>query len=336
MSNNVMKPYPIPQQLRSVYALLLLLGSVSSVSAQAPAPPPVHSLDLLVNDVSARVFVNGFPILSLPDEGNYQRTQKLIPQYLKKGANTIEVRYKPLTPAGGTPPATSRLVAVTLARRDNVDATEARPVMELERIEDAAEAEPNCRTKIRTNDQDTYSVAKRGDGGPSLMRVSLAPVSLLVEQVAGDESLLRLEAQVPDAGLDDLPWVGPVAVVDEAARTAIRGRVAQVRDALANRAYANLATLLDAKYTRVATAMGVPKDEIMAGEVQLLSGLTSTPGFAIKPLDPAQLEFQVLDGFNLVKVQLAAGPPITGGDDDIEFSLDIYFSKIGDEWVIVE
>jgi hypothetical protein len=109
-----------------------------------------------------------------------------------------------------------------------------------------------------------------------------------------------------------------------------------VRDALANRAYANLATLLDAKYTRVATAMGVPKDEIMAGEVQLLSGLTSTPGFAIKPLDPAQLEFQVLDGFNLVKVQLAAGPPITGGDDDIEFSLDIYFSKIGDEWVIVE
>jgi hypothetical protein len=127
-----------------------------------------------------------------------------------------------------------------------------------------------------------------------------------------------------------------VPVVDEAGRTAMRGRVTQVRNALANRAYADLTTVLDAKYTRVAAAMGVPKEEIIAGEVQLLSGLTGTSGFAIKPLDPALLEFQVIEGFNLVKVLLAAGPPITGGDEDIDFSLDIYFSKIGDEWVVVE
>jgi len=313
-------------------ASLLLLLSVAKAQTLAP---PVHLLDVVVNDADAKVFINGFPVLDMPTEGNVQQTNFFLSPFLKKGQNVIELRSTPQVAAGGAVKP-SWLTALRVNKRTNADSEVDLPVFELEHTEDNEQTGLNSVFALSLEGVPAYRSTVAGTGKVHRTDLTLPAGEFLIRPAVEVHDTLHVDLAVEDAALDTLPWIGAEPVLEDLDRNTLRGMVAAVAAAVAERRYEDLALLFDAKYVRLATATGRAKADIIAEELPVLSSLTSTVGFTITPIDPAQLNFGVIAGVNLVRATLGGGPPIRGGSEDIEYSLDLYFSKIAGHWVLVE
>jgi hypothetical protein len=94
--------------------------------------------------------------------------------------------------------------------------------------------------------------------------------------------------------------------------------------------------MMDAKYERMATAMGVLKSELAATEIQILRTLTAAASFQFAPLNAGQLVFETFDDINLVRIKLPDGAAIRGEDASTKFETELYASKLDGIWVLVE
>jgi hypothetical protein len=274
-------------------------------------------------------------LASLPEEENVQQSRFLLSPFLKKGANVIELTAAPQQDAEGKPKE-SHLLNMALLRSADEAAGQNVPLWDLERIQNAVEPEPNSRTTIRLAGEDAFRLAARGTakGCNLLLNADAATANLAPAEDA--VSVLRIEWSASDAALTTLPWIGAAPELQDADKTAIGTAAVAVRDALAAKDFAKFVMLLDGKFARTAEATGAAKQGVVADNVAILTQAMAEADFAIQPLDAAQLQFKGFPGLNLVRVLKDNGPPIRGQGTEIVFSLDLYFSKLNGQWVIVE
>ena len=311
---------------------LFVLAAASIASAQSVAPK-VYELSVLSENKALEIIVNGFPLSRLPEDGNQGSLETLMSPFIKSGSNVIQVNMQPLTSAGGDVDA---LLALRCVSKPDL-ASEARTVVfEVERTDNPEGLQPNARTVVKAAGQDVFRLGAPGSPGGDSVVVDLASQSISFSPSTSGVASLRIDAAFADAPLVSLPWEGEPVDLTEADRAAIRAKIEELHRAVDAADYAEIANLLDAKYSRMATAVGAPKADLIASETAVLSQFIGKPDFVIQPLDPANFVFERVEGVNLVRVTSGADGPIRGADADVQFSITPYFSKVGSEWILVE
>ena len=318
-------------------ALGLTLFAPVSLMAQEAALPAVHLLQTQSVDCQVRVSVNGFPLTTLPGDGNTGDSNGVLSAFLRKGRNTIAYDFEPLAVAGGEAK-TSWLLAGRLVRLADVNAAVQTPVIEFERTEDGAANEPNCTTSVLTAGAETHRLAIVGGGRATEVVIDATSGQVRGGARPGAADLVTLELDIPDCGLDTLPWLEGLPAVPPTPEeiAAMKLLVIAAHEAVVAKDFSELATVLDAKYARRAAALGQVKAEIVAEDVTTLAALLGGAGFQMTPLDPAAIQFEMVGTLNLAKAVVNGQSPLRGSDGEIDFSLDLYFSKSGGQWIVVE
>jgi hypothetical protein len=313
--------------------LLTLFLAIGNTAHAQEAVPKIYELSVLSENKNVRIVVNGFPLATLPDEGNQGSLETLLSPFLKTGANELRVETTPLVSAGGDVDA---VLAFRCASKPTIDSDERTIEFEVERTDNPASEQPNARTVVRLAGNDLYRLNFPGSATGDAITVDFPARTIASGPGADGISRIAIAVDFADAPLAALPWDGPEVVLDDADRAAILTKIAAFHQAISNRDFAEIAVQLDAKYTRISTAVGVAKADLIASETALLSQFLGKPGFVVKPLDSAALVFEPVPGINLVRVTSATGGAIQGADADVEFSVAPYFSKSGADWILVE
>jgi hypothetical protein len=311
---------------------LFLLAFATFASAQ-PVAPKIYELSLLSENKALEIIVNGFPLSTLPESGNQGGLETLLSPFLKSGPNLIKVDMRPLASAGGD--ADSLLVLRCVSRADLN--SEARTVVfEVERTDNPENDQPNARTTVKVADQGLFRLGSPGGASGDSVVIDISSPSISFAKGSNGVAALRINANFDDAPLVSLPWEGDPVDPTEADRAAMRAKLEQLHRAVDDADYTGIANLLDAKYSRMATAVGAPKADLIASETAVLSQFIGKPDFVIEPFNPAALVFEGVAGVNLVRVTSGSDGPIRGADGEVQFSITPYFSKVGSEWVLVE
>lgn len=142
--------------------------------------------------------------------------------------------------------------------------------------------------------------------------------------------------ELPQAPLTDLPWLTPAVIPNAEDIEAIKQIVIAYHQALLNEDWPAVNNLLDSKYTRIATGTGVVKQEAISTNINTLQTIFASDGFALSPITVAELTVSHIQPLSLVKVDKAGAAPISGSGNQLELTTDVYLSKIGTEWHIVE
>lgn len=311
----------------------LIVLSVAAIASAQPVAPKVYELSVFSENKALEFIVNGFPLSRLPEFGNQGSLETLLSPFIKSGVNVIEVNMQPLTSAGGDVDA---LLALRCVSKPDFDSDARTTVFEVERTDNPTNSQPNARTVVKVAGQDVFRLGFPGGAGGDSVVVDLPSQSLASSPRTNGVASLRINVVFADAPLVSLPWEGDPVDLTEADRAAMRAKLEQLHRAVDDADYAGIANLLDAKYARMATAVGAPKADLIASETAVLSQFIGKPDFVIEPFNPAALVFEPVAGVNLVRVTAGSDGPIRGADGEVQFSITPYFSKVGGEWVLVE
>lgn len=316
-----------------ILLMILVLPSVIPATAQVA----VDSLAVLVENNNAVVRVNNFPLLAMPEDGNQGVSDALLSPFLRRGSNEVSVTLTPmLNGEGGR--VSDRLFSLRISRQADMDTEERVVRTEVEQTVNEGTEEPNHRTRfLAAGEEEIHSLRSRGNGKMHHIRFD-SVTSAIETQLSADSSgtvTIRTEgtgAHLPVA----LPWDGAKPVLDDSDRTTLRALATSLHTAFVAKDFNGIILMMDAKYNRMATAMGVLKSELAATEIQILKTLTAAASFQFAPLDAGQLVFETFDGINLVRIKLPDGAAIRGEDASTSFETELYASKLDGIWVLVE
>jgi len=312
--------------------ICLLLASVMSLTAQVA----VDTLAVLVENNHAVVRVNNFPLLVLPEDGNQGVTDALLSPFLRRGSNEVSVTLTPmLNEEGGR--VSDRLFSLRISRQAEINSEDRVVQTDVEQTVNEGTEEPNHRTRFLAGEEEVHSLRSRGDGKMHHIRFDSLTGALETELSANSSGTITIRMDGTGDHLPEaLPWDGAKPVLDDSDRTALRALVSSLHAAFVAKDFNNIILMMDAKYNRMASALGVLKSDLAVEEIRILTTITAAASFQFAPLDVGQLVFETFDGINLVRIKLPDGAAIRGEDASTTFEMELYASKLDGTWVLVE
>ncbi len=312
--------------------ICLVLPSVIPATAQVA----VDSLAVLVENNNAVVRVNNFPLLALPEDGNQGVSDTLLSPFLRRGSNEVSVTLTPMLKGEGGR-VNDRLFSLRISRQADMDTEERVVRTEAEQTVNEGTEEPNHRTRFLAGGDEVHSLRSRGDGKMHHIRFDSVTSAMETQLSVDSSGTITISTEGTGAHLPvALPWDGAKPVLDDSDRTALRALATSLHTSFVAKDFNGIILMMDAKYDRMATAMGVLKSELAATEVQILRTLTAAASFQFAPLNPRELVFETFDGINLVRIKLPDGAAIRGEDASTQFETELFASKIDGIWVLVE
>jgi hypothetical protein len=320
-------------------ATLILL----CMPTQIFSSPVEHALYSLGENSKFMVTLNGFPVMDKLANPLTGSTSAVVSHYVIKGENSVEIRFLDDEMVEGPEPAI--LDPSSFRLRLEAFAEQKRSlVIQLDRdLHSFEEPAGLHRMQLMFTSPEGPEFEHRLDfrsrSAPG-MTISADRSSYTFQQPDEGQGpgVIRFSLFVGDFPLETLPWLTPKSNLDPQGEAAIRQIVTNLRDNLANQNSAALVTAFQHKLARVATASGRTTASLEEDLLGFYNGkLFVSPGFTVAPLDEADLIFVEFGDLNLVRVNFADGrDPINADSAELKFSIPLFFSKIDNQWVIVE
>jgi len=318
---------------RRLLSLLAVLLAVLSGARAQDEDVTVYGAEFFTSDAVVEVKINGFPFATLPVEGNQSSDESFIGRFLKSGRNQIELIQRPFAAEGEDPPP-AHLFFVELRTFDNAE--EFKVISRVERITDATAEEPSRRTAVVFDDGIEALLRTKNADGDSLVVADADTRSTLHQPGVG--ALSKVHLLFTGIGLTEavLPWELPFTPPTPEEIGEMRTRVVALRNAIAvGNAFA-IDEILQEKHRRYALSIGQTEAEVSAVTQEVLEATRLAAGFELDPLQAVDIEFFAYPGLNLIQARKAGAPAISGRGVEIEYAFAPYFSKIDDNWVLIE
>jgi hypothetical protein len=322
---------PVRGSLAFCLGVIVIFAAARNGLAQEPSL--YYTAQLAAENVMVDLKVNGFPVERLPSEGTQGAKGSLLGSFIKQGVNSIELQITPMLD-GGAAELRRHLLDLEVFESLALGAERAR-TLQVSRITDLDEQQPNKRTEFRKQDEIETVLRKPGGGARGLLSWNQGSGAMSYTS-GGAAEQIQITVTLPRATLVSLPWQTPQPALDGAAITAIRAKVADLHTALSAKDWPAVEALLDAKLQRQSTAFGIPRSQVFTGTLESLDEIFFSDGFALAALVPTDLVITAVDDINLFKVTVEGGDPIRGEGGEYGYSMPLFFSWIDGAWEIVE
>ncbi|HSH09271.1 MAG TPA: hypothetical protein VK995_02715 [Oceanipulchritudo sp.] len=301
---------------------------------------PLYGLQIIPTRAKTVVTINDFPFAQtshLEDTTSSGR----INRFLKRGENVIRIE---IDDSVMTQPVdeneAAQYLRVELQRRENLDEqTVPERLFRVERQIDMGDKDEEITMEFLT--------VSTGEGdreykGPLAQRselvVNLETHSIDYSQVPPPApSVVEIRFTLADFPLLELPWQQGSGTPDAIQLESIQDKVANIYAAYKARNANAVVTHFQNKLQRMSIAQGIPTTELGGylheSYVQILFTIS---GLEFSSFSAESVGVESYPNLNLVRAVVDGGAPIRASGDGWEFNLNLYFSQVGGEWVLVE
>ncbi|MFP4028578.1 MAG: hypothetical protein ACLFWL_12365 [Candidatus Brocadiia bacterium] len=144
----------------------------------------------------------------------------------------------------------------------------------------------------------------------------------------------------------NMPWTRGELFdeVTEEMKKSLRRQVERIHAAMAEKRASEAANLMSGKAEAVSVLMGISEEESKQQLIRHLSGLMDSEHWAIKPL-PDRMRFKLVNN-RVIRAESKDGKPLIKGEEKVEgpdkfaagkgeIDMELFFSKLDGEWIIV-
>jgi hypothetical protein len=325
-------------QRNKILALFIVIMMVNSICAQEEVP--LYGLYVVPSKAETVVTLNGFPFAETHYDQDISSSGR-VNRFLKQGENIIRIEFDDTKMAlPENEDETSLFLLVELKSRANYDEESIEEsIFRVERQVDFGTKGENPRKEfitIQTVDGDQEVRSPLLNSSQVVVTPGLGPIQYRQDD-STTTSVFEIRFHLDSVPVDSLPWLTGPTIVDPDALETIRDKIMSMHNSFVNRNPDGVISAMGEKLTRMAISEGTTGQAV--GNVlreSYIQLVFTIPGLDFAPVNRETIQAVNVNGLNLFKVVVNDNAPIQATGEDWEFSLPVYFSNVGDSWVVVE